>query len=97
MKKVSLKFKVYAISALIVSICCVNLEGQVGDNLDDMTGRIYCRCKDNGCYSGNLISLRPACYKGELGEDVTCMDHAEGNCKNYDSGTNSNEIIEELL
>ena len=95
MKNVSLKFKVCAICALIIAVCCVNLKGQVGDNLEDMTGRVYCRCKDNGCYSGNLISLRPACYKGELGEDVTCMDHAEGNCKNYKPESADDNIIEE--
>lgn len=38
-----------------------------------------CRCKNNGCYGGNAISLRAACAKSE--GPIDCSLYA-GNCVN---------------
>ncbi len=36
-----------------------------------------CRCKNNGCYGGNAISLRAACAKSD--EPINCSSFS-GNC-----------------
>lgn len=52
-----------------------------GTSLPDITGDFdsinRCRCKDNGCYGGNAISLRAACAKSE--EALDCSEY-EKNC-----------------
>ena len=38
----------------------------IGDvTLPDPPDENICRCKDDGCYGGNLISLRPRCGQGD--------------------------------
>lgn len=37
-----------------------------------------CRCKGNGCYGGNAISLRASCAKSD--EPLNCSDY-DGNCR----------------
>lgn len=39
-----------------------------------------CRCKNNGCYGGNAISLRAACAKSE--EPIDDCSLYAGNCVN---------------
>lgn len=56
---------------LLSALFAINVYGGIEDAGDitvpggDLDSVNRCRCKNNGCYGGNAISLRPACAKSD--------------------------------
>lgn len=53
-----------------------------------INGKYHCRCKDNGCFGGNLISLRPLCAVSD--ETIDCTEW-NMNCPGYDPNWEGND------
>lgn len=85
-----MKRNILLLGAFMMISAAVTFNAYAGDgdddddndtSLPDITGDFdsinRCRCKDNGCYGGNAISLRAACAKSE--EAIDCSKY-EGSC-----------------
>lgn len=80
MKKVILLLSaVCVLSALFTFNAYAGIEDAADVSIPDgdLDSINRCRCKNEGCYGGNAISLRAACGKSE--GTLTCSDH-DGNC-----------------
>lgn len=81
--------KVLIVSGMILlSLCLGGLVREISAGPGDMTGIggklddvNRCRCKHNGCYGGNAISLRAECAKSDT--PIDCSDY-DGNCPEKD-------------
>lgn len=82
MKKVILLLSaVCVLSALFTFNAYAGIEDAVDVSIPDgdLDSINRCRCKNEGCYGGNAISLRAACAKSE--GTLNCSDYV-GNCPN---------------